>query len=157
MDNTFKHIYTIASILLAFVILWRFTEKTEHPGNFVQTDTVHVKEIKTIQPIQNNYPTKLVIQKTVDTVYRERVEKEIIITGVKIDGNTVTIQKVSPTGEKTEEVHKIEEGSKVEIDNQNFEEKKRTKVGKLLRKVGKVSVKGLAVIGGVVIVYTAIK
>jgi hypothetical protein len=146
MNPTVKHIYIIASIILAFVILWRFTEPK-----------VHVKEIKTIQPIQNNFPTKLVIQKTVDTVYRDKVEKEIIITGVKIEGNTVTIQKVSPSGEKTEEVHKIEEGSKVEINNQNFEEKKRSKAGKLLRKVGKVAFKGLAVIGGIAIVYTAIK
>jgi hypothetical protein len=157
MNPTVKHIYIIASIILAFVILWRFTEPKEKLTNFVKTDTVHVKEIKTIQPIQNNFPTKLVIQKTVDTVYRDKVEKEIIITGVKIEGNTVTIQKVSPSGEKTEEVHKIEEGSKVEINNQNFEEKKRSKAGKLLRKVGKVAFKGLAVIGGIAIVYTAIK
>ncbi len=157
MNNTFKHIYIIASIGLAFIILWRFTEPKEQLTNFVKTDTVHVKEIKTIQPIQNNYPTKLVIQKTVDTVYRDKVEKEIIITGVKIEGNTVTIQKVSPSGEKTEEVHKIEEGSKVEIDNTHFEEKKRTKAGKLLRKVGKVAIKGLAVIGGIYIVYSTIK
>jgi hypothetical protein len=152
-----KHIYIIASISLAFVILWRFTEPKTEQSNFVQTDTVHVKEIKTIQPIQNNYPTKLIIQEKTDTVYRDKVEKEIIITGVKIEGNTVTIQKISPSGEKTEEVHKIEEGSKVEIDNTHFEEKQRTKAGKLLRKVGKVAFKGLAVIGGIAIVYTAIK
>jgi hypothetical protein len=157
MNPVAKHIYIIASIGLAFVILWRFTEKTEHPGNFVKTDTVHVKEIKTIQPIQNNFPTKLIIQEKTDTLYRDKVEKETIITGVKIEGNTVTIQKISPSGEKTEEVHKIEEGSKVEIDNSNFEEKKRSKVGKIIRKAGKVALKGLAVIGGIAIVYTAIK
>jgi hypothetical protein len=157
MNPTVKHIYIIASIILAFVILWRFTEPKEQVSNFVQPDTVHVKEIKTIQPIQNNFPTKLIIQEKTDTVYREKVEKEIIITGVKIEGNTVTIQKISPSGEKTEEVHKIEEGSKVEIDNTHFEEKQRTKAGKLLRKVGKVAFKGLAVIGGIAIVYTAIK
>jgi hypothetical protein len=157
MNQTLKHIYIIVGILLASFFLWRFTEPKTEPTNFVKTDTVHVKEIKVIQPINNNYPQKIIIQKDVDTLYRDKVEKGIIITGVKIEGNVVTIQKVSPSGEKTEEVHKIEEGSKVEIDSTHFEEKHRTKAGKFLRKAGKVALKGLAVIGGIAIVYTAIK
>jgi hypothetical protein len=126
-------------------------------GNFVKTERDTVKVIQVIQPIHNNYPTKETIQREVDTVFREKVEKGIIITGVIIDGNTVTIQKVSPEGVKSEEVHKFEEGSKVEIDSTHFEEKKKTKVGKILQKSKKTILRGLQVVGGVAIVYVTMK
>jgi hypothetical protein len=158
MNPTVKHIYIIATFLMVTFMLWRFTEKAEQGTNFVQTKIDSVPYIKPIAPkITNNYPQTILIQEKVDTVFREKAETDTIITGVKINGNKITIQKISPDGVKTEQTHTIETGSKVEIDSKNFNEKKQTKAGKLLRKVGKVAVKGLAVIGGVVIVYTAIK
>jgi hypothetical protein len=156
MNPTVKHIYIIASIILAFVILWRFTEPKESPNlGKIRKDSVDY--IKPIAPVTNNYATHITYQTKIDSAKRKEAEKEPIITGVKIEGNEVSIQKIDSAGKITEEKHEVEEGSKVLIDNKGFEEKKRTKTGKLLRKAGKVALKGLAVIGGIAIVYTAIK
>jgi hypothetical protein len=123
------------------------------------TDTAYVKEIITLQPINNTHPEKVIIQKEADTVYRERVEKETIITGATFDSkhNEITLQKIDSLGKRWEEHFKIEEGSTAIIDNKNFEEKKKTKVGKFLQKAKKGIIKGLAVVGVVAIVITATK
>ncbi len=157
MNPVIKHIYIIASIALAFLILWRWTEPKKD-DNFVKTKIDSVDHIKPIAPsVTNNYSTHTTYQTFIDTTKRKEAEKGDIITGVKIDKGEVTIQKIDSAGKVTQEVHKVEEGSKVLIDNKNFEEKKRTKAGKFLRKAGKVAVKGLAVIGIVAVVYTAVK
>jgi hypothetical protein len=151
-----KRLFLILALGLAFVIGWRMTEPKESP-NFVNIRKDSVDHIKPIAPITNNYPTRIIYQTVIDTSRRKEVEKQTIITGVKIDGNEVSIQKIDSAGKITQEVHKVEEGSKVLIDNKGFEEKKRTKAGKLIRKVGKVAVKGLAVVGVIAIVYTSVK
>jgi predicted DNA repair protein MutK len=130
--------------LFAFFIGYRLTDNSVQNGNFVKIEKDTVKVIQVIQPIHNNYPTKETIQREVDTVFREKVEKGIIITAVEIKGKTVTIQKINPEGVKSEEVH-------------NFEEKKKTKVGKILQKSKKTILRGLQVVGGVAIVYVTLK
>jgi hypothetical protein len=143
--------------LFAFFIGYRLTDNSVQNGNFVKIEKDTVKVIQVIQPIHNNYPTKETIQREVDTVFREKVEKGIIITAVEIKGKTVTIQKINPEGVKSEEVHNFEEGSTIKIDSTNFEEKKKTKVGKILQKSKKTILRGLQVVGGVAIVYVTLK
>jgi hypothetical protein len=145
--------------VFAFFVVYTISEslKPSPHTNYVKTERDTVKVIQVIQPIHNNYPTKETIQREVDTVFREKVEKGIIITAVEIKGKTVTIQKISPEGVKSEEVHNFEEGSTIKIDSTNFEEKKKTRVGKILQKSKKTILRGLQVVGGVAIVYVTMK
>jgi RNA recognition motif-containing protein len=129
-------------------------------GNYVDTKRDSVDRINPIQPsLTNNYPTKIIYQIIQDTTRRHQAEKETIITGVKIDSkkNEIEIDKIDSTGKITKETHKIEEGSTAIIDNKNFEEKKKTKVGKILQKSKKTILRGLQVVGGVAIVYVTMK
>jgi hypothetical protein len=128
-------------------------------GNYVDTKRDSVDHIKPLAPVTNNYPTKIIYQTIIDTTKRKQAESGTIITGVKVDSkkNEIEIDKIDSTGKITKETHKIEEGSTAIIDNKNFEEKKKTKVGKILQKSKKTILRGLQVVGGVVIVYVTLK
>jgi hypothetical protein len=153
-----KRIYIIVGLLIIFSLGWRFTEKNEQPVNIVPTKIDSVPYIKPIAPkITNNYSTHTTYQTVIDTSKRKEAEKEPILLGVEIKKREVTIQKIDSSGKITEEKHTVEEGSTVTIDNKNFNEKKQSKTGKLLRKVGKVALRTLEVIGGVCVVVTTIK
>jgi hypothetical protein len=152
MNKLERWICIIAFFALAFFIANNLTNNKDASPNYVETKVDSVKSIPPIKPsVTNNYPTKIIYQTIIDTSRRKEAEKETIITGVKIDKGEVTIQKIDSVGHVTSETHKVEEGSKVLIDNKNFEEKKRTRAGKFLKKAGKVVVKGLAVVGAVAI------
>lgn len=142
-----------------YSIAYKCTDNPDTSPNYIKTDTVKVEKIQQVQPINNNYPTKVIIQTVIDTSRRNRAEKETIITGVKVDTkhNEISIQKIDTAGKVTEEVHRIEEGSTAVIDNKNFEEKKKTKVGKFLQKSKKIILRGLQIAGGAAIVYVAVK
>lgn len=157
MSEKAKHFYVILFFVFAVFVVWRMTEKEPVSTNFVKTEVDSVKFIPPVQAVNNNYPTRIIYQTIIDTTRRKEAEKDTIITGVKINGNVVTIQKINPDGRVTEEVHKIEEGSKVVIDNKGFEEKKKTKVGKILKKAKKVVLRTLQVAGAVAIVYAVAK
>ena len=154
-----KRVFILASMILVYFIVVKITDSLSNndKSNFVKTEIDSVKFIPPVQAVHNNYPTKIIYQTVIDTTRRSEAEKQDIITGVKIDGNKVEIQKIDSAGHVTQETHLIEEGSRVIIDNKGFEEKKRTKAGKFIRKVSKVALKGLQVVGAVALVYVVVK
>ena len=154
-----KRAFLLASMVLIYFIAIKFADNLSNndKSNFVQTKIDTVDHIKPIQAVHNNYPKTIIIQEKADTVYRDRVENETIITGVEVKGNEVIVDKVDTAGVRTKEIHKIDEGSKVKIDSKGFEERKRTKMGKLLRKTAKVGKRALEVVGVISIIYIAVK
>lgn len=142
-------------IILAFMALLYIGHRATEPNviNYSPPKIDTVKSIPPLQPIINNYPTTVIVQKEAAIQERKQAEKEDIITGVKVSKNEVDVFKIDTSGHKTEEVHKIEEGSGVVITNKGVEEKKRTRAGKFLRKAGKRIEQGLMIIGIIAIAY----
>ena len=159
-----KKEYTLHYILLGFLILailyLVFAGGLQNQGEktIIHTDSVIVREIKTIQVREIHIPAKVKIQIQRDTVYREKKEKETIVIGIETKKNEIIIQKIDTAGTISQDHHKIDEGSKVKVDSLgNVEEKKKTKAGKFISKAWK-GVKAVAVVAGaVIVVYQIVK
>lgn len=142
---------------LAYFVAYRITDRPDVTGYSPKVDSV--EKIPPIVPVTNNYPTKIIYQTIIDTTRRREAEKKDIVIGITVDEkkNEVHKQTIDSTGRVKDEVHKFEEGSKLLITADGFEEKKRTKAGKILYKSKKVILKGLQVVGGIAIIYVATK
>ena len=88
-------------------------------GGLYKTDSVYTNrpyELKEIENIQK--PNKVVVYQ-VDTLIRNQVEKDTIITGVTITENQLSIEKITPKGLIFIDTYnlKFDDIKKVEINN----------------------------------------
>ncbi len=151
-------VIAFAGGVLSMVIFRQCTDIEKRESKEIITDTVFIDRPyvpKKIKP--NNTPVVVRIYRTTDTVLRVIREKETIIEKVEIKKNEVSITTIDSTGFIKTEVHKVDSDSKLTIDNTGLEEKKKTKAGKVLKKVWKGTKTGLMAVGAVTIAVLAVK
>ncbi len=122
-------------------------EQKPAPDTITIYKPYEIEKIKTV-----HVPVKVKVYIYRDTSLRKEREKEPIIEKVKITGNQVAITTIDTTGAIKTEIHKVEPDSKLTIDNTGqLEEKKKTKIGKLLKNIWKGTKTGLVIIGGITV------
>ncbi len=154
-----RWLFVFLIMALAFFIAYRVTDRPDVTGYLQPPKVDSVAKIQPIAPVTNNYPTKIIYQTVIDTSRRREAERKDIVLGITVDEkkHEVHRQTIDSSGHIKDEVHKFDEGSKLSITSDGFEEKKRTKAGKFLHKSKKVILKGLQVAGAAAIVYVAVK
>lgn len=135
------------------------TDKAVTPDTVIITKPYVPMEVR-----PDNVPVKVKEYLKKDTTLRKQREKQDIIENIDVKKNDkgqvteIDITKTDTTGQVTEEIHKTDPDSKeVEIGNQGqVHEKKKTKAGKILKKIWKGTKIGLMAVGTVtVLIITA--
>jgi hypothetical protein len=163
--------FWLHGLMLGIICILLFRDCTHSPeiipGKHTHTtDTVYIEKPfipKKIEP--NNQPVKVKVYKQKDPALRDSLEKEPIIEAIEIKKNSkgqvteIDITKVDSSGLITTDIHKLDPDSKkIEIDNTGqVEEKKKTRVGKILKKTWKGIKTGFVIAGGVAIAILTIE
>jgi hypothetical protein len=157
-DGWFTHTLCLGIGFMLSVVLRECTYVPVIP-QAVRPDTIFVDKPYKVEVIKtNNVPVKVYVYKDLDTNLRNQREKQPIIEKVDIKGNEVAITTIDTSGLIKTDIHKIEPDSEVKIDNTGqVEEKKKTRAGRILKKVWKGTKTGLAIIGGVAVVVITLK
>ena len=102
---------------------WLFFLKSStseyHQVEVIKTDTVYVnkpyKEI-VIKEVEIEKPVKVLIYKT-DTVFRQKLERDTLISGVKLNLDKATIHSITPNGVPLVKVYSLKQFSEAKIDH----------------------------------------
>ncbi|MBL4898807.1 MAG: hypothetical protein JKX76_04050 [Colwellia sp.] len=132
-------------VLASGILLYLFwTEGCLHSPapTFIQTDTIYVdkpyREI-VIKKVEVEKPVKVFIYKT-DTVYRERIERDTLITSVELTPKLAKIHTITPQGLPMINEYPIMEYKEIKIDhdgNMMVKRKKgRRKFWRTMERVG---------------------
>jgi hypothetical protein len=138
--------------LWAFAYLNSIINPTPSP-NPKPPDTVYVPIKLPPDPVKVPEIPKVVRIYLPDTNSRKEKEKGDIITDVKASGSTIEITKIDPKGVSTIEVYKVDPDMKsFHIDDKgHLQQKKRTKIGRFLRKAKWYAI-GTVVVAGAITV-----
>lgn len=123
-----KIFYTVVSFAVVFLVGYglfivyenvRLNDRIAHEGLF-KTDSIYTNrkyKIKIINDIQK--PNTVVVYNKPDTILRNIVENDTIITGVTITENQISIEKIDAKGIVCIDTYKIDPDrvKKIEINN----------------------------------------
>jgi hypothetical protein len=113
----FKHVCIVLAVILA---LWLWEQYRGYKKDSVVTQVItkekEVSKLPEIKPSGTvNVPTTILNQIHLDSSFWKHAQNGTIFTGAKITPGQVEEQKVDSTGKRTDEIHKIQEGSTVTI------------------------------------------
>ena len=136
--------YFLAGIAIAILLSLSWTKGCLWSENSpsVQTDTIYVnkpyKEI-VIQEVEVEKPVKVFVYRT-DTVYRERIELDTLITSVQITPRVAKIHTITPEGLPMIKEYPLPQFREIIIDHQGNmkvkRKKRRRKFWRTMERVG---------------------
>ncbi|MBL4753235.1 MAG: hypothetical protein JKY52_06530 [Flavobacteriales bacterium] len=145
--------YFMMGVLASGILLYLFwAEGCLHSTgpSIIQTDTIYVdkpyKEI-IIKEVEVEKPVKVYIYKT-DTVYRERIERDTLITSVELTPRLAKIHTITPEGLPLITEYPLPEHRDIKIDHKgNMEVKRKRRRRKFWRRMERVGI----LVGGTLI------
>ena len=145
--------YFLMGVLASGILMYLFwTEGCLHSPapTMIRTDTVYVdkpyKEI-VIKEVEVEKPVKVYIYKT-DTVYRERIERDTLITSIELTPKLAKIHTITPEGLPLIAEYPLPEFGDIKIDHEgNMEVKRKRRRRKFWRRLERIGI----FVGGIVL------
>lgn len=112
-----KNTVMVACIILA---LWLWDQYRDYKkGSITEQVVTKTKEVEKLPEFKPtgpiNVPTTIINQIHLDSSFWRHAQQGTIITGIKQSPGEVDVQKVDSNGRRSEEIHKIKEGSTITI------------------------------------------
>lgn len=137
INDKFKYLLGGMGIMVVLILL-TWTDGCNSPDHgvvYMKPDTVFVdrpyKEI-VIKEVEKEVPKTVVVYK-IDTVYREQIEKDTLITAVEITEEIAKIHTITPKGIPLIQEYPMPEFKHIQIDHEGNTKIKRKKNRKRLK------------------------
>lgn len=136
MKDNFKYLLGGMGIMTVIILLtWTDGCNKSEPATYMMPDTVFVdrpyKEI-VVKEVEKVVPKTVVVYKA-DTIYRQQIEKDTLITGVEITNEIAKIHTITPKGIPIVREYPMPEFKQITIDHEGNTQIKRKRKPKRLK------------------------